>query len=88
MKAAIYTGRFRRDYPRMLQGGKIEAKFRAVAAKLLEGLPLEPRHQDHPLKGSNAGWRDCHIEPDWLLIHKRTPTEVIFGRTGTRSELF
>lgn len=72
----------------MLARGKEEAKFKSVAAKLLLDEPLTSRHVDHPLKGTFAGWRDCHIEPDWVLIYKRTPTEIIFGRTGTHSDLF
>lgn len=88
MKTPVYTTRFRREFVRMIGRGKDEAKFKAVAARLLLGEPLEPRHEDHPLKGSFVGWRDCHIEPDWVLVYKRTPTEVIFGRTGTHSDLF
>lgn len=72
----------------MLRRGKDGEKLKAVAAKLLAGEPLEARHQDHPLKGSFLGWRDCHIEPDWILVYQRTPTEVIFGRTGTHNDLF
>ncbi len=88
MKTPVYTARFQREFGRMLQRGKDEMKFKAVAAKLLLGESLEPRYEDYLLKGSFAGWRDCHIEPDWILVYKRTPTEVIFGRTGTHSDLF
>lgn len=72
----------------MLRRGKDGAKFKAVAARLLAAEPLEPKHEDHPLKGSFLGWRDCHIEPDWVLVDRRTSAEVIFGRTGTHSDLF
>jgi mRNA interferase YafQ len=88
VKTPVYTTRFSRDYRHMLSRGKAEAKFATVAARLLAGAPLEPRQRDHPLKGSFAGWRDCHLEPDWILIYRATPTEVIFGRTGTHSDLF
>ena len=88
MKTPAYTTRFKRDFGLMLSRGKAESKFAAVASKLLAGEPLEPRHRDHPLKGNFIGWRDCHLEPDWVLIYRTTPTEVIFGRTGTHSDLF
>ncbi len=88
MKTPIYTTRFRREFARMMERGKDEEKLKTVAAKLLAGETLEPRHEDHPLKGSFVGWRDCHIEPDWILVYRRTRDEVIFGRTGTHSDLF
>jgi mRNA interferase YafQ len=59
-----------------------------VAAKLLDGKSLDPQQRDHPLRGGWVGWRDCRIEPDWVLIYKVTTTEVIVARTGTHSDLF
>ena len=46
--------------------------------------------EDHPLRGDFAGSRDCHIEPDWLLIYTLTENDshVRFERTGTHSDLF
>ena len=88
MKAPVYTTRFKREFALMLSRGKDEAEFANIAARLLNNAPLEPRHRDHPLIGSWIGWRDCHLEPDWLLIYKATATEVIFARTGTHSDLF
>jgi mRNA interferase YafQ len=88
VKEPIYTTRFRREFALMLRRGKNEAIFEVVAARLLNGEPLAPRHQDHALKGSYLGWRDCHLQSDWVLIYKSTPTEIIFGRTGTHSDLF
>ena len=55
MKTPAYTTRFKRDFGLMLNRGKAETKFAAVAAKLLAGEPLEPRHRDHPLKGNLIG---------------------------------
>ena len=43
---------------------------------------------DHALKGEFAGRRECHIEPDWLLVYKREPGVIIFERTGTHADLF
>ena len=55
---------------------------------LIEERPLPEKYKDHRLKGSFSAYRDCHIEPDWLLIYKPRPTEITFVRTGTHSDLF
>jgi mRNA interferase YafQ len=57
---------------------------------LLDGGTLPPEYKDHPLRGNFAGTRDCHIEPDWLLLYTLTEkeTHVPFERTGTHSDLF
>lgn len=72
----------------MLCRGKGAEKFKTVARMLLAREPLPPRYQDHPLKGGFIGWRDCHLEPDWILIYRNDARRVIFGRTGTHSDLF
>lgn len=45
-------------------------------------------YQDHPLAGNWKDFRDCHIEPDWLLIYKFETDSLILARTGSHSELF
>lgn len=72
----------------MAKRGKTMAKLKAVIAMLLAGEELDPRLRDHPLKGEWAGWRDLHIEPDWLLLYRVSETEVLLARTGTHSDLF
>ena len=64
------------------------AKLRLVLQMLIDGDQLPSRLNDHRLKGSWKGWRDLHIEPDWLLLYKATPTDVRFERTGTHADLF
>ena len=49
---------------------------------------LNARYKDHKLIGNFIGRRECHIEPDWLLIYKTNDDEIIFERTGTHSDLF
>ena len=49
-------------------------------------LPLKSK--DHNLSGNYFGYRECHIEPDWLLIYKQTDTELLLDRTGTHADLF
>lgn len=52
--------------------------------------PLDPKYLDHPLSGDYTGHRECHIQPDWLLIYKISGQELLLTltRTGTHSELF
>lgn len=82
------TTQFKRDVKRVLQRGKDIERLLAVIELLAAGSPLEARHQDHPLKGEYAGKRDCHVEPDWLLIYAIEDQELILYRTGSHADLF
>jgi mRNA interferase YafQ len=88
VKTPVYTNRFERELKLMVRRGRDAEKFKRVALSLLAGQPLPRAYADHPLKGGFTGWRDCHLEPDWILIYKADATQVIFGRTGTHSDLF
>ena len=79
---------FKKDVKRTGKRGKDMAKLRAVILLLIEDTPFEPRHRDHPLKGEWHGYRDLHVEPDWVLIYKLSETEPFLARTGTHSDLF
>lgn len=83
-----YTRQFEKDLNRMQKRGKDTAKIKTVMISLIEEEPLSERFRDHPLIGNYQGRRECHIEPDWLLIYKLAETEIIFERTGTHSDLF
>ncbi len=50
--------------------------------------PLDPRYKDHKLHGDYKDHRECHVEPDWLLIYRLTAKDAHFVRTGTHSDLF
>ena len=50
--------------------------------------PLPTKNKDHNLSGNYSGYRECHIEPDWLLIYNQTDTELRLDRTGTHADLF
>lgn len=50
--------------------------------------PLPAKNRDHNLSGNYSRYRECHIEPDWLLIYKQTETELLLDRTGTHADLF
>jgi mRNA interferase YafQ len=88
MREIRRTGQFKRDIKRMEKRGKDFSELRRVIELLATGEPLEPRHRDHPLSGGYSGSRDCHIEPDWVLIYERTKDELLLIRTGTHSDLF
>jgi mRNA interferase YafQ len=64
------------------------AKLREAILLLIEGNPLPHRYKDHPRGGDWKHFRDCHIEPDWLLIYKIDGDDLHLVRTGTHSDLF
>ena len=63
-------------------------KLKELLAILIADEPLPPRYKDHALKNDWSGYRDAHIEPDWLLIYCVTKEVIRFERTGTHSDLF
>lgn len=63
-------------------------KLKVVMAELISENQLNEKYLDHPLKGNFKGFRDCHVEPDWLLIYQIKKPEIYFYRTGSHSEIF
>jgi mRNA interferase YafQ len=88
MRTPVHTGQFRRDIRRAQRRGKDMSKLREVLSLLIAAAPLPPRLNDHPLAGDWGGYRDCHIEPDWLLLYKIDGNDLILARTGTHADLF
>jgi len=83
-----YTTQFKKDYKRLKKQNKELSKLRTVVEKLASGKLLEPIYRDHPLSGNWKNHRDCHIEPDWILIYRITAEDLYLERTGSHSELF
>jgi mRNA interferase YafQ len=83
-----YSTQFQRDVKRAQRRGKDIAKLKDLLAILIAGQPLLPRHKDHALKNNWSGYRDAHIEPDWLLIYCIEDGVIRFERTGSHSDLF
>lgn len=81
------SAEFKRGYRLQARRGKDMAKRDAVMAMLAERRPLEPRHRDHALAGDWSGYRECHVEPDSLLVYQATDSELKLARTGTHSDL-
>lgn len=82
------TAQFRRDVKKILRRGKDLEKLLHVVEILSQGKKLNPEYHDHPLRGKYTDKRDCHIEPDWILIYTVENDEIILYRTGSHSELF
>lgn len=88
MRTPAFTRQFEKDLKRMRKRGKDTRKLKIVMQTLTAGEPLALRHRDHPLVGNYKGRRECHVEPDWLLIYKLDDDTIIFERTGTHTDLF
>lgn len=93
MRALEETHQFKRDKKRLKGSGRHDwAKLLAVVARLMADQPLEQRHRDHALTGDYVGTRECHIEPDWLLIYDKVGSvedgTLLLIRMGSHSELF
>lgn len=82
------TKQFKKDVKRLQKRGKDLSKIMAVIEHLMTKKPLPLKNRDHQLSGNWSGHRDCHIEPDWLLIYKTSTDELRLERTGTHSDLF
>lgn len=83
-----YTNQFRKDVKLLKKRNKDSEKLQDVLSKLIDGISLPSKFKDHKLVGNYASRRECHIEPDWLLIYKIDKDTIIFERTGTHSDLF
>jgi mRNA interferase YafQ len=81
------TTQFDRDVKRQEKRGKSLDKLYAVVQSLRTHEPLARKHRDHALTGQWKGYRDCHVEPDWVLIYLREPGRLTLVRTGTHADL-
>lgn len=87
-----YTGQFKRDYKLAIKRGCDPEKLAEVIEMLCQEVPLPETYRDHALTTSRnyKGVRECHIQPDWLLIYKVEQEVLVLQliRTGTHSDLF
>ena len=88
MLEPIYKTKFKKDLKLMEKRGKSIDKLKTVIRQLIEEKPLEAKYSDHPLKGNYIDTRECHIEPDWLLVYLVKGDFITFVRTGSHSDLF
>lgn len=85
-----YEKSFKKDYKRMLKRGCNPQNLQDVLSLLVNQQPLPEKYRDHNLSGNYTGYRECHIEPDWLLIYKifNDKLVLVLTRTGSHSDLF
>lgn len=85
-----YHKSFKKDYKRIVKRGYDTRKIEEIIALLAKQKRIPAKHKDHALGGDYAGFRECHIAPDWLLIYIIDNDELVLclTRTGTHSDVF
>ncbi len=86
----VPSNQFRKDLKLAAKRGYNMDKIKDVIARLANGETLDAKYRDHLLTGNYGGYRECHIEPDWLLVYRIDGGKLILflARTGTHSDLF
>ena len=84
------TTKFQKDVKRLKKRGYDLSSLTKVIQILADGKCLPPQNRDHALSGNYAGFRECHIAPDWLLIYEISEDTLFLylTRTGSHSDLF
>ena len=88
MLTPVRSAQFKRDVRKAKKRDRDLGNLRAVLASLIRQEPLTARYLDHPLRAIWKGYREAHIEPDWLLIYRVTGNELRLVRTGSHADLF
>lgn len=85
-----FTNQFKKDLKLAKKQKKDLDKLFEVVTILADGGTLDARYRDHDLSGNYKGTRECHIEPDWLLVYELRDEVLVLMlyRLGTHSELF
>lgn len=86
----IYSKLILKQLKKIKKSGKDIDKFKKVVSMLATGIKLPPKYKDHALIGNYQGFRDCHIEPDWILIYEINNNTLLLylSETGSHSDLF
>lgn len=86
----ILTGRFKKSLKLAKKRGLDLTLLDNVITMLQNDIPLEEKYRDHELKGKYQGFRECHIQPDWLLIYlkENDVLTLTLVDTGTHADLF
>ncbi len=86
----VVTKQYKKDYVKIRKQGNDITKLEKVVDMLANREILDISYKDHTLHGKYEGLRECHIEPDWLLIYKikNNTLELILTRTGSHANLF
>lgn len=86
----IFTGKFKKSLKLARKRGLDLSLLENIVTMLQSNIPLEEKHRDHELKGRYQGFRECHIQPDWLLIYLKEDQVLTLTLvdTGTHADLF
>ncbi len=82
------TKAFEKDLMRIQKRGKDISKLEYIVKLLANNDVLQAKYRDHKLSGNYQNFRECHIEPDWLLIYENQNNILHLARTGSHSDLF
>jgi len=92
MRTIERSTKFKKDFKRELKGryrDVLESELKMVVVSLMKDEVLDVRYRDHDLSGNWAGYRECHIKPDLLLIYRKLDGDILrLARLGSHSELF
>ena len=90
MLKIVLSNRFRKDLKLAQKRGLDLELLRNVVNAIASGEALDRKYRDHDLTGDYAGFRECHVQPDWLLVYRieHEELELFLFRTGTHSDLF
>ena len=85
-----YTGKFKKGLKLASKRGLDLSLLEDIVEKIRNRIPLEEKYQDHALKGNMSEYRECHIQPDWLLIYLIEEDILVLTliNTGTHADLF
>ena len=90
IKQVVWSNKFKKDYDLAKKRGLDINKLKKVVEMLITDEPLPKQYKDHALSGIWSGFRECHIQPDWLLVYIISSDRLVLtlSRTGTHSDLF
>ena len=86
----VWTTQFKKDYKLAIKRHMRIDLLDDIIRTLAKGESLPEKNRDHSLSGNLIGYRECHIQPDWLLMYKIDDDVLVLtlARTGTYSDLF
>ena len=90
MLKIVPSNRFKKDLKKAIKRNLDISLLDEVVNKLANNKKLEKKYKDHGLKGDYIGYRECHIEPDWLLLYRieKEELELFLFRTGSHGDIF
>ena len=83
-----HTNQFMKQYKLMKKRGLKISLLDDIMRTLAQGKKLPPKNRDHALTGNYTGFRECHVQPDWLLVYYILDNIITFDATGSHSDLF